>query len=127
METALSLLKQQDLLKDWSDQDILSGQTISKEIREKMDEADIFVFLISPNFIASNECMKEWGYAEQLAAEGKPIFRIPIILRDCPWEDFLSDDSIKALPQDGIPVGRFRNKEPHGSKCMKALKPLSIN
>ena len=124
METALSLLRQQDLLKDWSDQDILSGQTISKEIREKMDEADIFVFLISPNFIASDECLKEWEYAEQLAAEGRPIFRIPIILRDCPWEDFLSDDSIKALPQDGIPVGRFRNKDTAWQQVYEGIKAV---
>ena len=122
METALSLLRQQDLLKDWSDRDILSGQTITKEIRKKMNETDIWAFLISPNFIASNECMKEWEYAEQLAAEGRPIFRIPIILRDCPWEDFLSDDSIKALPQDGMPVGRFRNKDTAWQQVYEGIK-----
>ena len=104
METALSQLKRENLLKDWSDLNILPGRPISKEIKEKMDEVDILVFLLSPDFINSDECMKEWEYAKQLSAEGKPIFRIPIILRDCSWEDLLSDDDIKALPNDANPV-----------------------
>ena len=95
------------MLNDWSDVNILPGETIPKEIRKEMDAADILVFLLSPDFIASNECLKEWEYAKQLVAEGKPIFRIPIILRDCSWKDLLSNDNIKALPKDGQPVVNF--------------------
>ena len=104
MEKTLSQLKRKSLLKDWSDLNIPPGRRISEEIREKMDETDIFVFLLSPDFIASEECMKEWQYAKQLDTEGKAIFRIPIILRDCSWEDLLRDDDLKALPKDGNPV-----------------------
>ena len=104
METTLSLLRRDNLLKDWSDRNILPGQSISKEIKDEMDKADILVFLLSQDFIASNACMEEWEYAKQLSAEGKPIFRIPILLRDCSWEDLLSDDDIKALPNDANPV-----------------------
>ena len=111
MEKALSWLQRNNLLRGWSDLNILPGRTISKEIRKKMDEADIFVFLLSPDFIASDECLKEWEYAKQLAAKGKPIFRIPIILRDCSWKDLLSDDDIKALPEDGKPIANFDNKD----------------
>ena len=111
METALSLLEQDNLLEEWYDQNILPGEVLSKEIRKKMNEADILAFLLSPDFIASNECMKEWEYAKQLAAEGKPIFRIPIILRDCSWKDLLSNDDIKALPKDGESVVNFDSKD----------------
>lgn len=104
MEKALDLLKRNKLLKDWSDRNILPGQSISQEIKEEMDKADILVFLLSRDFIASNACMEEWEYAKQLSAEGKPIFRIPILLRDCSWEDLLSGDDIKALPNDANPV-----------------------
>ena len=37
IETALSLLKRDKLLKDWSDQNILPGQPISTEIKKTMD------------------------------------------------------------------------------------------
>ena len=111
METALSQLRREELLKEWSDPNILSGRSISQKIKEEMDETDIFVFLLSPDFIDSSECMKEWEYARQLSAEGKLVFRIPIILRDCSWQDLLGENDIKALPNDGKPVANFDNED----------------
>ena len=124
METALSLLKRNNLLKDWSDLKILPGQTIPKEVREKMDDANILVFLLSQDFIASDECMKEWEYAKQLAANGEPIFRIPIILRDCPWKDLLKNDNIKALPNDGVSVANFDNKDTAWMEVYDGIKTV---
>ena len=48
MEKSLALLKKQDLLHQWSDREILPGQRISREIRAKMVQANIIVFLLSP-------------------------------------------------------------------------------
>ena len=124
METALSLLKRNNLLKDWSDLNILPGQTISKEVRKKMDGADILVFLLSPDFIASDECIKEWEYAKQLVVERKPILRIPIILRECAWKDLLSDDDIKALPKDGKSVANFDDKDTAWMQVYEGIKAV---
>ena len=124
MEIALSLLKRSKLLKDWSDLNILPGQTIPKEVRQKMDDANILVFLLSQDFIASDECMKEWEYAKQLTAKGKPIFRIPIILRDCPWEDLLANDNIKALPNDAKSVANFDNKDTAWMQVYHGIKAV---
>ena len=124
METALSLLKRNNLLKDWSDLKILPGQVIPKEVKKEMDDANILAFLLSQDFIASDECMKEWEYAKRLAANGKPIFRIPIILRDCPWKDLLSNDNIKALPNDGMPVANFDNKDTAWMQVYDGIKTV---
>lgn len=107
MEHALTLLTRNKLVKSWSDQSILPGQQISKKIREKMDKADIIVFLVSQKFIASDECMKEWEYAKMLSGQGKLLFRVPIILSPCAWSDLLGNDDIKALPNDGKPISEF--------------------
>ena len=64
-----------------SDQHILAGQSLSSEIQEHMDDSNVFVFLLSPDFIASPYCRQEWEYAAKLAADGKKISRVPIILR----------------------------------------------
>ena len=104
MEKALSNLGRGGLLIEWSDQNILPGQRISKEIKKKMDESDIIVFLFSRDFIASDECMKEWEYAKGLVANNTSLFLIPIILEKCAWPDVLGDDDFKALPTDGNPV-----------------------
>ena len=124
METALSLLRRDNLLKDWSDQNILPGQSISREVRKKMDGADILAFLLSPDFIASDECMKEWEYAKQLVARDKPIFRIPIILRACAWQDLLINDDIKALPNDGKPVASFDDKDTAWLQVYESIKAV---
>lgn len=124
METALSLLKRDKLLRDWSDRNILPGQSISKEIKEEMDKADILVFLFSQDFIASDACIEEWKYAKQLSAEGKPIFRIPIILRDCSWEDLLTNDDIKVLPKDEEPVANFGNKDTAWMQVYDGIKTV---
>lgn len=111
MESNIALLLQGGGVQKWSDQDILAGQSLSSEIQEHMDDANVFVFLISPDFIASKYCRWEWEYAAKLEAEGKTIFRIPIILRTCPWPDMVGDDDVKALPDDGRPVSQFEDKD----------------
>ena len=110
METSLAMLKRKRLLNSWSDQNILPGQNISPAVRKKMDSSDIIVFLLSPAFIASDECIKEWNYAQHIS-RSRPLHRIPIILSDCAWRDLLGSDDIKALPTDGRPITRFSNAD----------------
>lgn len=122
MERSLALLRNKKLLSDWSDQNILPGQSISTEIKEKMNEADIIVFLFSPDFISSGACMKEWEFAKRLMEQGKPIVRIPIILRQCPWRDVLANDDIKALPQDGQAITVFTDMDKAWSQVYEGIK-----
>ena len=124
MERSLALLKTDGLLVDWSDQSILPGSSISAAIRRNMDNADIIVFLLSPDFIASEECMKEWRRAEQLAAENPQRFYIPIIVRDCAWKDLLTKDDPKALPQDGVPVVNFVSQDAAWQQVYEGIKAV---
>ena len=124
MEKALAQLRKEELLAEWSDLNILPGLSISQKIKEKLDEADIFVFLLSPDFINSNECLKEWKYAKQLSDEGKLTFRIPIILRDCSWQDLLGGDDVKALPDDGKAVANFDNEDTAWLQVYEGIKAV---
>lgn len=125
METSLELLKQNGLLQQWSDVEIHPGRRISPEIRKAMAESDIGVFLFSRDFIASAECRKEWHHFAKLSAEGKVLFRIPIILRPCPWQDFLGDDDVKALPADGKPVSEFDNEDNAWLQIYEGIKRVT--
>lgn len=112
METVLSQLKSDKLLQDWSDHKILPGKSIPKEIMEKMNHTDIFVFLLSPDFINSDACKEEWKYAKHLENEGKTVFRIPILIRDCTWEDFLKGDNTKGLPKNFLqPISNMEDED----------------
>ena len=124
MEKSLASLKQNGLLIDWSDQNILPGQKISKETREKMGEADIIAFLFSSNFIGSVECMKEWEYAKLLENQGKSVIRIPIILKDCAWKDVLADNDIKVLPKDGKAIAVFEHQDQAWLQVYEGIKAV---
>ena len=124
MEKSLSLLERDGLLDGWSDQAILPGQQISDVVRAKLDNADIIVFLLSQDFIASDECTKEWKYATELARDNKALFRIPIIVRDCAWKELLGNDDIKALPYDGYPIAKFEDSDTAWQQVYEGLKEV---
>ena len=110
-EKTLALLRHNRLLDDWSDHSILPGQRISSEIRKRMDKTDIFVFLISRDFLASPECHKEWAYAAKLARSRPDIVRVPIILKRCAWPDLEGAQELKALPSDAQPIATYSDAE----------------
>ena len=124
METSLALLKGQGHLHQWSDAEILPGQSISSEIRRQMDQADIMIFLFSPDFLNSEECMKEWRYAKELFDNGKNVFRIPIIVRPCAWKDVLHSDDVLALPNDGKPISQFDDHDVAWQQVYEGIKKV---
>ena len=131
MEKSLALLKRKKLLKDSFDHNItLPGREMSAKLREKMNEADIMAFFISSDFIASDECMKEWEYAKQLSKKGNLLFRIPIILADCSWQDMLEesgDKYLKALPEDGKPVAGYDDENVAWQQVYEGIKAVIDN
>ncbi len=122
MESTLKLLED-DGLKQWSDGCILPGQRIDDTINRNMEESDIFTFLISRNFLASEECKKEWSYAKQLSQDGKARI-IPIIIRQCSWRDFDDMREFLVLPQDGKPVTQFNDRDIAWQQIYEGIKSV---
>ena len=110
-QTTLALLRQNGILDDWSDHSILPGERISAEIRKRMDDTHIFVFLLSRHFLASPECHKEWAYAAELARSRPNIVRVPIILKPCAWSELHEARELKALPTDAKPIATYSDAE----------------
>ena len=124
MERALALLFKDGVVQKWSDQHIMAGQSLSSQIQEHMDDSHVFVFLLSPDFIASPYCMMEWQYAAELAANGKKIFRVPVILRPCAWKDMMGNDNPKALPNDGNPISLFESEDLGWNQVYDGIKEV---
>ena len=124
MEKALALLRRENLLSDWSDQKILPGKRISVTVRNKMKQTDIFVFLLSQHFIASDECIKEWNWAKSQATTKQLIFRIPIILEPCAWLVLLDGDDILALPPDGTAVSTYDDEAAAWHQVYEGIKSV---
>ena len=121
MQKALTLLRTQEgILDDWSDEEILPGQNITKEIEERIKTSDICVFLLSHDFIASEACREEW----KLAGEIPSVTRVAVILSDCPWKDMDGVPELKALPNDGKPIKNFGRRETAWNQVYDGLKKL---
>ena len=124
METALASLKRDDFLTDWSDAELLPGQSISKALHAKLSNSDIIAFLLSPDFLRSAECLKEWDHAKHLASSGRLVFRVPIIVRVCAWKEFLDADDVKALPTDGKAITAYEDSDTAWYTVYEGIKSI---
>ena len=104
MQKALALLRKQGMLNDWYDGHINSGRSISSEIRNSLEAANLVVFLLSPSFVSSESCMREWEMAEEIARTNPTLVRIPVILSECAWKDIEGASDLKAIPGNASPI-----------------------
>ncbi|MES9901393.1 MAG: toll/interleukin-1 receptor domain-containing protein [Sedimenticola sp.] len=56
LETHLSLLRRKKIIGTWSDREIIPGQEWGSQITEKLEIAQVILFLVSSDFIASDYC-----------------------------------------------------------------------
>jgi replicative DNA helicase len=108
LNTHLSILKRNELIEEWHDRKITPGQDWRSEIDKHLDDSDIVILLISPDFIASEYC-----YANELSRaierhEANQSIVIPIIVRPVNWSN-APFAKIQALPKDAIPVTTWPN------------------
>ena len=102
LKTHLKPLQRKGLIDVWYDRDISAGTKWEKEIDTHLNEANIILLLVSPDFKASDYC---YGIEMQRALERDQRGEarvIPIILRPVYWYDILG--SLQALPTDAKPV-----------------------
>lgn len=104
----LAQVKRDGLLDAWTDHAIEAGGSFNEEIEGALIKADIFIALISPDYIGSNYCYeKEFKTAQELLDNGK-IKIIPIIVEPCDWHN-TPFAKLKALPKDGKAVAHWSN------------------
>ena len=123
LEECLAYLKKGNEIIVWNDKNILPGSNIADAVIGKMGSTDIFIFLLSPSYLSSDECLREWNTAVDIErSRNKSCVRIPIVIRDCEWIDLLSADNIKALPKDGKSVAEYSNQDRAWSEVCSGIK-----
>lgn len=106
----LSNLKRSGNLETWYDRDILAGSELNTEIETELASANLFLLLISPDFIASDYCVeREMSRALERHAEGTCRI-VPIIVEECDWMAIDELRKLKALPEDGKPISQWANE-----------------
>ena len=116
-------LKNNGLIEEWYDREILSGEDFQNKIDNNLEDADIICLLISANFLVSRSCMDEKKKALELRKKkGVPV--IPIILSHCGWIDDKDISKLLALPTDGKPVSSYHNRDEAWQDVYNELKKI---
>ncbi|MCI0523651.1 MAG: toll/interleukin-1 receptor domain-containing protein, partial [Acidobacteria bacterium] len=110
LDTQLSGLRRQGVISVWHDRWILAGKEWAREIDHNLNDADLILLLISPDFIASDYCYDiEMKRAVERHDAGEAVV-IPVILRSCVWQG-APFGKIQGLPRDAKPVTSAANSD----------------
>lgn len=116
-------LKDNGLIEDWYDREILAGEDFQNKINNNLEDADIICLFISANFLSSPSCKKEKEKALELRKK-KGISVIPIILSSCGWLDVEDIPKLLALPNDGKPISKFEDQNEAWLGVYEGLKKI---
>jgi small GTP-binding protein len=105
--TMLAGLQRRGLLDAWHDRRIEAGDEWYKSIQDAMDDCDLSLLLVSPDYLASRFIQAEEQPKLLQRRQEMQLRVIPIIVRPCKWtsEPVLKD--LQALPKDGKAVIKF--------------------
>jgi formylglycine-generating enzyme required for sulfatase activity len=111
LRTHLTPLLRQGLIEPWSDHEIVAGAEIDREIGAAMEAADIFLLLVSPDYLASDYCYGRELKRAMERHEAGTARVIPIILRVCQWMKGTPFAKLKAVPKDGKPISKWPDRD----------------
>lgn len=104
----LAQMRREGLISDWTDQEIHVGSSLDDVIGTALSSSELFLALLSPDYIASNYCYnKEFKEAQKMQDEGKLII-VPVIIEPCEWQK-TPFGNLKAIPKDGKAVSDWTN------------------
>ncbi|WP_240646604.1 COR domain-containing protein [Chitinophaga rhizosphaerae] len=88
LENHLSALKRNGSISTWNCRQLVPGDKWDGKIKSELEEADIIIFLVSADFMATDYIWDiEIKRAIERENENPGVKVVPIIIRSCAWED----------------------------------------
>ena len=121
LETHLAMLRRKGVIEEWHDRRIAAGDEWNAEINKHLERADIVLFLVSADFLASDYCFDvevERAMERHEAGEARVI---PVFLRDCDWEG-APFGRLQGVPTDARSVTSWENRDEAFTDVTKAIR-----
>lgn len=110
LEKQLVVLRRQGLLSTWHDRRITVGMNLHVEIQKQIENDDLIILLVSPDFIASDYCYEvELQRAMERHHAGQAVV-VPVILRYCDWQN-TPLRNLLAAPRDGKAITSWSDQD----------------
>lgn len=109
LEKHLVTLQHQGIICGWHDREITAGDIKEEVVNQHLNSAQLILLLISPDFLASDECYQMALYALERHAKGQTKV-IPILLRPTEISQ-LPFAHLSPLPSDNKPVTLWTNQD----------------
>ncbi|MBL7798294.1 MAG: toll/interleukin-1 receptor domain-containing protein [Saprospiraceae bacterium] len=122
---ALSPLKNQGWVESWHDGDIRPGEAWDARIREQIEAADLILPLVSNDFFASEYIQNVEFHAAFERHQAGSCRIVPVIIRAGEWtaDDRLA--KLQALPEGGVPVGSWANRDEAFKSIAAGIRKLA--
>lgn len=106
----LAVLEREEGLEIWTDRLLVAGDKINEKIENALEKADVFLFLLSSDFLSSFYCVQvELETALKRAAHSH-VKIVGVVLRPCEWKRTQLGEYL-ALPKDGKSVSEWNNPD----------------
>lgn len=117
----LRVMERKGEIKLWQKGLVLAGENTTSVVKLELGKAEIALFLISAESIASDEIWKEEVERSlERHHQGGLVF-IPVIVRDCQWEGTILPN-FKPLPKDGKPISHWPRLDEPCKQVADAVK-----
>jgi len=121
LRTALKPLDRRNVdVTIWFDGKIEPGAEWDKTIKTHLRKADIILLLVSMDALASDYFYDDEMQEALTRHENKKAIVIPVILRNCDWEEELGH--LQALPQNGKPVTAWTHEDDAYTDIVRGVK-----
>jgi len=106
----LKVLARRGYVEAWRDTDLVPGEDWDESINERLSKAEIILFMVSQQFLASDYITQEERPLAMKLMEEKRAAVIPVLLSACSWreEDFAR---LEKLPRKDDMVSSFTPRE----------------
>ena len=105
--TMLAGLQRRGIVDAWHDRRIEAGDEWHKSIQNAMDDCDIAILLVSPDYLASRFIQEDEQPKLLKRREEMKARVMPIIIRPCVWQSEETISILQVMPKDGKAVITF--------------------
>ena len=104
----------------WTDKEIVAGEKWNELIKAKLNDSEIILFLVSPDFLASDFINDT---EIKSAIENKKIITIPVLIRPIIME-LLQINYLQIIPSGAKPVSDWESRDKAWNDVLLALQEV---